>query len=189
MKVGDTVKIKEVLEDKHYSGVVSDMKAYSGKTAKIESALYGRNNIYRLDIDGGKWSWNDTMFEKDFLHDFKWALEQVKEGKKVRRKDWITTSPHGYLYCDSVDNDIIINMVNSRSNIISKGFRKSWLDRTDWELYEEETLSEHITKTPFYGDMIPLENIKDYIRIAKRDIKKGKDPLETLTKLAGPLLK
>jgi hypothetical protein len=52
--------------------------------------------------------------------------------------------------------------------------------------YEKvETLSDHILSNPFCGVYLYKESVEDYIRIAKREIKNGADPIKTLTKLAG----
>lgn len=74
-KIGDTVKIKSrgwfnnLTWDDRASipfGFNYNMKEYCGKVAKIVYSwkIYGTIG-YNIDIDGGKWAWNDYMFEKE----------------------------------------------------------------------------------------------------------------------------
>lgn len=73
-KVGDRVKIKslewynslekdsdnDVYLEKCDNYIVSDMVEFLGKTAIIESIYY---KGYDINLDNGKWSWTDEMFE------------------------------------------------------------------------------------------------------------------------------
>lgn len=59
-KVGDKVKIREVLPENSEYWVCDEMLKYSGTKTLVEVVL---SDCYRLAIDGGKWSWNDEMLE------------------------------------------------------------------------------------------------------------------------------
>lgn len=62
-KVGDKVRIRKDLEvNKMYNGLnMHKQKAeFLGQTATV-TVFWGHD--YSLDVDGGKWSWNDEMLE------------------------------------------------------------------------------------------------------------------------------
>ncbi|CZR02559.1 DUF1599 domain-containing protein [Trichococcus collinsii] len=59
-KVGDKVKIREVLPEASEYWVCDEMLKYSGTKTLVEVVL---SDCYRLAIDDGKWSWNDEMLE------------------------------------------------------------------------------------------------------------------------------
>lgn len=62
-KVGDAVRIRKDLEvNKMYGwlNLLPEKAAYKGRTATV---IYATDCEYTLDVDGGKWSWNDEMLE------------------------------------------------------------------------------------------------------------------------------
>lgn len=72
LRVGDRVKIlnfKSVSQVKErdwdFPGHFNDsMEAYCGKVGTITAANEGfSRNLYRIDIDGGRWNWTVHMFE------------------------------------------------------------------------------------------------------------------------------
>lgn len=66
-KIGDIVKIKDDLSIEKYDeqsrqGIVKDMIKYRGKIAKVILVNPIEEN-YVLDIDDGKWGWEDLVLE------------------------------------------------------------------------------------------------------------------------------
>ena len=73
-KIGDQVKISSKLidgeyyamegEDKAYCCFIATMQRYKGLKAKIVDVKFrGEYHIYKIDIDNGRWSWVDEMFD------------------------------------------------------------------------------------------------------------------------------
>lgn len=78
--VGDTVKIlpkflleeyydwTEIADEAYTANVVPDMYRYGGSIATITQArsrYYSReSDMYRIEIDGGRYAWEDIMFER-----------------------------------------------------------------------------------------------------------------------------
>lgn len=78
--VGDTVKIlpkflleeyydwTEIADEAYTANVVQGMYRYCGSIATITHAssryYSSESDIYRLDIDGGRYAWEDVMFER-----------------------------------------------------------------------------------------------------------------------------
>ena len=78
--VGDTVKIlpkflleeyydwTEIADEAYTANVVPDMYRYCGSIATITQArsrYYSReSDMYRIEIDGGRYAWEDIMFER-----------------------------------------------------------------------------------------------------------------------------
>lgn len=63
-KVGDKVLIRDdLVVNEAYDGCVfvSSMAKGRGKQAKIQQIRVSPKRRYRLDIDGGSWSWSDPM--------------------------------------------------------------------------------------------------------------------------------
>lgn len=62
-KVGDKVRIRKDLEvNKMYGwlNLLPEKATFKGRTATV---IYATDCEYTLDVDGGKWSWNDEMLE------------------------------------------------------------------------------------------------------------------------------
>lgn len=73
-KIGDQVKISSKLvdggyytmegEDKAYCFFLAKMQCYKGLKAKIVDVKFREEyQVYKLDIDNGRWSWVDGMFD------------------------------------------------------------------------------------------------------------------------------
>ncbi len=152
-KVGDAVKIKSenwYKINRNESGdvkvpgnsFVSYMSMYCGQLTKI-TRIYKEQ--YRIDIDGGYWSWTDEMFENMEETKIKlpegWEVDRVengeiilKESKKGLPKTWedcIASLVDGeYITLDSTLmranlNNISIDKVNK--NFLPKGLGRPML--------------------------------------------------------------
>ena len=66
-KIGDYVRIKNIsIYDEYPSGIVDDMLEFANKLARITNIRYesnGENYCYYIDLDNGKWDWDEDMFE------------------------------------------------------------------------------------------------------------------------------
>lgn len=73
-KIGDQVKISSKLvegvhyamegENKAYCYFIAEMQCYKGLKAKIVDVKFREEYyIYKIDIDNGRWSWVDGMFD------------------------------------------------------------------------------------------------------------------------------
>lgn len=73
-KIGDQVKISSKLvngkyyamegENKAYCYFIAEMQCYKGLKAKIVDVKFREEYyIYKIDIDNGRWSWVDEMFD------------------------------------------------------------------------------------------------------------------------------
>jgi hypothetical protein len=190
-KIGDLVKIREDLSmDKssdYPSGITNYMLEYKNCAAKI-ARVEARDSyvVYYLDIDNEYWTWNENMLELvKNEHDFTWAISQMNEHKKP-----ITTiSPDWPLNFLKLGN-LMQYQKNMKTPILASPSSFN-LMATDWEIYEDklETLSDHvivrIDDNRCVDSIVQTESIEDYLRIIKREIKKGNDPMETINKYAG----
>ena len=65
--VGDYVRIKNIhIDDDYPSGVIDDMLEFANKLARITDIRYESNDenyCYYIDLDNGKWDWDEDMFE------------------------------------------------------------------------------------------------------------------------------
>lgn len=60
-EIGDYVRIKNIhIDDDYPSGVIDDMLDFANKLARITDT---RDEIYHIDLDNGKWDWDEDMFE------------------------------------------------------------------------------------------------------------------------------
>jgi hypothetical protein len=195
IKVGDRVVVIKDNSDTQLIGLIgtviyleadTDMKLCHVKFDNIIDQKYNRIDDY-----------THTFFAHELkkaevkVRDFKWALEQMKEGKKVKRNEksskWYVSIVNEELQCTFFENS------RTRDGYFNKGETarlKSIMnfEATDWEIYEEkkkETLSDHINLTLFGEDTIDKDCVQDYIRIIKREISKGKDPIKVITEEAG----
>lgn len=67
-EIGDYVRIKNIhIDDDYPSGVVDDMLDFSNKLARItdidDKYVDGVDYCYHIDLDDGKWDWDEDMFE------------------------------------------------------------------------------------------------------------------------------
>ena len=85
--------------------------------------------------------------------DFKWAVNQMKEGKKVRRDAW-GSNYYWVLIEDTIKNTPGHTPDEPGTNWITN------LESTDWELYEEEIYLNDIAKKKIQETK---KEIKDYI--------------------------
>ena len=66
---------------------------------------------------------------------FQWAIQQLKEGKKVRRKDW--GNPDFYVFMKN-ENFYYYSTENDPETLYP--FRLECFQATDWELFGEKLL-------------------------------------------------
>jgi hypothetical protein len=128
--------------------------------------------------------------------DFKWAVTQMKEGKKVRRKSWIknmTLNPlieYGVCY-----HKIGCGSIGPRANYDFEDF-----EADDWEIYEDEwTLSDkYVTDSRIGEDRLWYEDkdVKEFIKRLKEEIRQSEYVMfspgiiyEFIDKLAGDELR
>lgn len=78
-KVGDIVQVSTTLKcgDGILAGFVESMKIYKGAKAEIAKVikLGNRGSVYRLNIDNGVWSWDDSML-----------IPVPRKNKKLKKK-------------------------------------------------------------------------------------------------------
>ena len=77
---------------------------------------------------------------KEFLYGvqkgtFKWAVEQMRQGKKVRRKDWLVKT----FSCFSGETNLLYygDDINYYANLTLQDF-----EATDWKIFEENTFGD-----------------------------------------------
>jgi hypothetical protein len=77
-EIGDKVRIREDLNEHvgRIFDVVDDMSKYKGRECEI---IFKEGNRYRINLDGGKWSWSDEMIEG--------STEMDKEDSKPQSVD------------------------------------------------------------------------------------------------------
>jgi hypothetical protein len=73
-------------------------------------------------------------------HDFMWAVEQMKQGKKVRRNHWQNWEGFALHNADG------IGLMFTNNRYMSDKISISDIEATDWEIFEEEITWEEITK-------------------------------------------
>lgn len=93
-------------------------------------------------------------------NNFEWALQRLKEGKKVRREVW--KDFNGYIFISSSGN--LVYSENTYSNrdytVNSKG-----INATDWELVEDKyNLSKEIFT---FSQTIEVKRVKEFIKRVK----------------------
>lgn len=131
---------------KNISISVLDMHSYEkcilgqvfGSFPKAVDELFGlstydtcSDKIFGYTADTNEWIREINM--RNDIKDFKWALEQIKAGKKVRQKRW---NVEIYVYCTGVHDTIRYNKGCS----ITLGHIYDGLNATDWELFEPEIM-------------------------------------------------
>ena len=62
-KVGDKVRIRKDLEVGKMYGELNMLDQKSEYLGRLATVHYAWKNDYALDVDAGKWSWNDEMLE------------------------------------------------------------------------------------------------------------------------------
>lgn len=130
--------------------------------------------------------------EKAIKYDFMWAVEQMKQGKKVRCSDW-----HETRYIEKQENNDIVYNSGDHKTFIYENFVA-----TDWEIYEEpkktllryhpcndeghEDRGSHMCLCPD-GDYLKFEDVKEFIkellRFCNEDVliqQSGKHIIETV---------
>lgn len=106
---------------------------------------------------------------------FMWAVEQMKKGKKVRRKLWTTNAnfkdnkKHYYYIHKDCGENYILSSQYGRIESLVKNF-----EALDWEVFKEtkKTLSDKIS---IYNDRIyslSTIDVKDFIATIKEMLKK-----------------
>lgn len=98
---------------------------------------------------------------------FQWAIQQLKEGKKVRRKSWMNGDfiEDFILRNNRNDMEFKLNYLNTNSDFIPTRL----VEAIDWEIYEEETLSDKIDTECGHVNLkmlhvIPYGNVRDKIK-------------------------
>lgn len=98
-EVGDYVRIKNIhIDDDYPSGVVDDMLDFSNKLARITDM---NTDCYHIDIDNGKWDWDEDMFDYRLgnYDDNKYSNIYYKVGYKI--EEW---SDKIYTFEGNIDN-------------------------------------------------------------------------------------
>jgi len=116
---------------------------------------------------------DDISVNEEPVHDFMWAIKQMKQGKKVRRKEFRDDTKYIYLKEPDLNADC--------------GYPYKlvlWdIDAVDWEVWEEpkkekKSLSNNIFETEVEHDcefvkveVLSVCYIKDFIKIIKKKIR------------------
>ena len=94
-------------------------------------------------------------------NDVKWAVAQMNEDKKVRRKSW---DKRAYMYV--LDRKFMMQYV---SGLKQEDLDYDKVNATDWEIYEEED-NWNLADNNFNRDLFAKTEIKTFIQKVKEDI-------------------
>jgi len=123
---------------------------------------------------------------------FSWAVQQMREGKKVRRKAWDSPEKIDYIKINKNTKGLITNNADDRI------FYLSDYDATDWELFEEpKTLSDIVINDSDYEYIYAHykeKDIKEFIKKLEKEFCDGnlqstKEIRKKLYELAGERFK
>lgn len=175
-KVGDIVKIKDDLsvekyEEQSEQGIVEDMIEYRGEEAKvIEIDLV--NKSYSLDIDNGKWAWEEFILENV---EYKSTVnKEYEEEKKVIEafEDDLKRCKNKLILCKQglLDLRKVLTLIKKLQQENSE-----LKNRLAWRVKYSQKLEEDL-----YGSMnkyIEKDNVKESINKIEKILKDLKEKM------------
>jgi hypothetical protein len=136
-KIGDKVRFKdpESPNAKYFDEGLSNLE--------VKADNLDNSRLLRVwESDKSQWYFvdEDELELMEPRHDFMWAVEQMKQGKKVRRNHWQNWEGFALHNADG------IGLMFTNNRYMSDKISISDIEATDWEIFEEEITWEEITK-------------------------------------------
>lgn len=173
-KIGDIVKIKDDLSIEKYDkqseqGIVEDMIKYRGQIAKVILANPIEGN-YVLDIDDGKWFWEDLVLEDVKYYKPTFDEEIVEQFLRNVNVDYTE-------YEEEIIGDISYNAIKSlfMENTKLKQENSELKNRLAWRVKYSQELEEDL-----YGSMnnyINKNNVNESINKIEEILKDLKEEM------------